>query len=163
MNRRSKFFAAYGLPLAFVAAGLCAPRATFAAPPTDACALLTPKQVGSVLGVPVFAGGPVSLRTSKICGWPSPGGAVPLKRVTLNIVDVTMFAYAKMGIATKYAVRTPLNGVGDEAFYDTVFGLGTGLTVRKGDAVFSVRVYGFPVEQIMKKEKALALDVLARL
>lgn len=163
MTLRPRINAAHGLLLAFVAAGLGAPQAAYAAPPTDACALLTPIQVGSVLGVPVFEGGPVSPSTRKICAWPAPGGVVPFKRVMLNIVDVNVFAYAKIGVATKDVVRTPLNGVGDQAFYDTVSDLGTGLTVRKGEAAFSVRVYGFPVEQVMQKEKALALNVLASL
>lgn len=140
----------------------CASRAAYAAPPTDACSLLTPAQVGSVLGISVSSGGPLSPNMKAICGWPAPGGAEPPKRVMVNIANVRVFAGAKMGLAGKDEVITPLSGVGDEAFYDTV-GMGTALFVRKGNFAFSVRVYGFPPDQIKAKEKVLAQDVLAKL
>jgi hypothetical protein len=142
----------------------CASRAAYAAPPTDACSLLTPAQVSSVLGIPVSAGGSLSPNMKTICGWPTPGGAVPPKRVMVNIAQVTVFAGAKMGLAGESEVITPLSGVGDEAFYDAdKAGRGAALFVRKGDFAFSVRVYGFPPDQIKEKEKTLAQDALAKL
>jgi hypothetical protein len=139
-------------------------RTTHAAPPTDACSLLTPAQVSSVLGSPVSGGGSLTQNTKTICGWPAPGGTVPPKRVMVNIAHVSVFAGAKMGLAGDSEVITPLSGVGDEAFYDAdKAGRGAALFVRKGDFAFSVRVYGFPPDQIKEKEKTLAQDALAKL
>lgn len=159
MNGNSKIaITCFGLLICIV----CASRAAYAAPPTDACSLLTPAQVGSVLGISISAGGPLSPNMKAICGWPAPGGGAPPKRVMVNIANVRAFAGAKMGLGGKEEVITPLGGLGDEAFYDVV-GRSTALFVRKGDFAFSVRVYGFPPDEIKAKEKALALDVLARL
>ena len=138
-------------------------RTAYAAPPTDACSLLTPAQVSAVLGSPV-SGGPFTQNSKTICAWPAPGGAVPPKRVMVNITHVSVFAGAKMGLAGENEAITPLSGVGDEAFYDgDKAGRGTALFVRKGDFAFSVKVFGFPPDQIKEKEKTLAQDALAKL
>jgi hypothetical protein len=134
-----------------------------AAPPTDACALLTQAQINSVLGASVAAGQHIG--SNALCGWGQAGG----KRVVLSI-------YTQMGSMTpvqrfnmtkespvKGIVKTPVSGVGDDALYVTTPGLGTGLFFRKGSAAFDLRVYGFPLEQIKTKEKALALDAIAKL
>jgi hypothetical protein len=59
--------------------------------------------------------------------------------------------------------KTPLSGIGDDAYYVTTRGLGTGLDVKKGNCVFQIRVYGFPEDQIKAMEKTLAQDALAKL
>jgi hypothetical protein len=41
--------------------------------------------------------------------------------------------------------------------------MGVGLYVKKGNAVFLVRVSGFPMEDAKAKEKALAQQVLTKL
>lgn len=136
-----------------------------AAPPTDACALLTQSQVSSVLGVSVGAGQRLMSGQPALCGWGQAGG----KRVVLNI-------YTQMGSRTpvdrfnttkntpvKGIVKTPVNGIGDDALFMTTPGFGTGLFFRKGSAAFDLRVYGFPVDQIEAKEKTLALDIIAKL
>lgn len=133
--------------------------AAYATPPTDACSLLTPAQVSSVLGTPVSAGGALGQKT--MCAWPAPGGTHPPKRVMVYISNVRVFAGAKMGLAGKAEVITPLSGVGDEAFYDVV-GSSIALFARKGDFAVSVKVFGFPPDQTKDKEKALALDILAK-
>lgn len=138
------------------------PRIAYAAPPTDACSLLTPAQVGSVLGISVSAGGSPSPNMKALCSWPAPGGTVPPKRVLVNIANVRAFVGAKMRLVGKEEVITPLSGVGDEAFYDVV-GSSIRLFARKGDFAFSVRVYGFPPDQIKEKEKELAQDAVAKL
>lgn len=136
----------------------------YAAPPTDACSLLTPAQVSAVLGSPVSGGGSLTQNTKTICAWPALGGTVPPKRVMVTISHVTVFAGAKMGLAGQNEVITPLSGVGDEAFYDAdKAGRGAALFVRKGDFAFSVKVFGFPPDQIKEKEKTLAQDALAKL
>lgn len=141
---------------------MSAPRTSYAAPPTDACSLLTPAQVGPVLGMSVSAGGSLSPNLKAMCGWPAPGGAVPPKRVLVTITKVNVFAGAKMGLAGKAEVITFVSGVGDEAFYD-VHGSSITFFARKGDFAFSVRVYGFSPDESKAKEKELAQDVLARL
>jgi len=137
---------------------LGASRATYAAPPTDACALLTSAQVSAVLGVSVGVGERIVPSSSTLCGY---GGAGAAKRVVVAIITVNMFTQEKtplQGIKEEAAA-----GVGDEAHYMTTPGFGTGLSVKKGNFAFKVRVYGFPLEQIKTKEKTLARDVLAKL
>lgn len=94
---------------ALIAFSTGASQFSYAAPPTDACALVTPAQIGPVLGVNTGI----------------------QEELAPDIDDVT----------------TP--------------GFGTGLSVRKGGFVFKVRLYGFPIEQIKAKERALASNTLA--
>lgn len=134
-----------------------------AAPPTDACALLTQAQVSSVLGASVGAG--QHLGANSLCGWGQMGG----KRVVLSMytqmgsmTPVQRFNNAK-NTPVKGIIKTPVSGIGDDALYMTTPGLGTGLFFRKGSAAFDLRVYGFPLEQIKEKEKTLALNIIGKL
>lgn len=140
-----------------------------AAPPSDACSLLTSAQVSAVLGVSVGGGEKIAPSSTSVCGWEVPGEKkMDRKRVVLSI-------YTQMGSRTPLqrfnAAKTPVqgitkesvSGVGDEAIFATTPGLGTGLIFRKGDAAFDLRVYGFAIDQLKAKEKTLAQDVLARL
>jgi hypothetical protein len=134
-----------------------------AAPPTDACALLTAAQVNSALGASVGAG--QHLGANSLCGWGQMGG----KRVVLSMytqmgsrTPVDRFNTAKNS-PVKGIVKAPVTGVGDDALYMTTPGLGTGLFFRKGSAAFDLRVYGFPLDQIKEKEKTLALDIIGKL
>jgi hypothetical protein len=146
-----------------------AARTTFAAPPTDACSLLTSAQVTAVLGVPVGAGEKIVPNSTAMCGWEVPGQkAFDRKRVVLSIytqmgslTPIQRFNNAKIPI--KGITKVPVSGVGDDAIFATTPGLGTGLIFRKGDAAFDLRVYGFSVDQLEAKEKALAADVIAKL
>lgn len=137
-----------------------------AAPPSDACSLLTQAQVSSILGMPVDAGQHLIPNSSSICGWGKTGPAE--KRVVLSIytqighlTPVDRFNAAKTPF--KGVTKTPVSGVGDDAISATTPGFGTGLIFRKGDAAFDLRVYGFPLDQLNAKEKTLALDVIAKL
>ena len=119
----------------------------------DPCSLLTPAQVGAALGTTVAAGNRIS---PTLCMW----GAPP-KRVTLTLHQPREFDALKMPIGngvTKIAVA----GIGDEAVSGTSK-IATTLSVKKGGVVFVVTVGGFPEDQTKAMEKALALDVLARL
>lgn len=152
--------------LAFVT---CGATVVFAAPPTDACSLLTPAQVSAVLGVSVGAGEKLVPTSPSLCGWEVPGqNGVSRKRVVLNIYTqlgrmspIQRFNNAKTPI--KGITKVLASGIGDDAIFATTPGFGTGLIFREGDAAFDLRVYGFPVDQIKAKEKTLALDVLAKL
>jgi hypothetical protein len=154
---------------AFLLVVLGSARVVQAAPPTDACSLLTSAEVSAVLGVPVGAGKKTLPTSTAICGWEVPGEkSMDRKRVVLSI-------YTQIGSRTPVqrfdAAKTPMKGitkeavggVGDDAIFATTPGFGTGLSFRKGDAAFDLRVYGFPADQLKAKEKALAQDVLAKL
>jgi hypothetical protein len=128
------------------------------AAPSDACTLLTPEQVSSVLGVTVGAGERVVASSPKICGF---GGAASAKRVVVALLTSEMFTHEKtplQGISEE-----SVSGLGDDAHFMTTPGFGTGLSVKKNDYAFKIRVYGFPLGQIKEKEKTLAQQVLAKL
>lgn len=145
------------------------PHIVFAATPTDACSLLTPAEVSAVLGVSVRVGEKIVPNSTALCGWDVPGEKrLDRKRVVLNI-------YTQIGSLTPIQrfnnamtpitgiTKVPVTGVGDAALFATTPGLGTGLIFRKGDAAFDLRVYGFPLDQVEEKERALAAHVLAKL
>ena len=137
----------------FVLAGGNA-RVAYGAPPTDACSLLSPEQVSSVLGVKVEAG---KALTAKACTWP--GG--PGKKVGLNLIKPQAFAAAKTPVG-KGIVKTDVSGIGDGAVYGAN-GARTELTVKKGNAAFTLVVIGFSDAQNKAKEKTLALEVCSKL
>lgn len=133
-----------------------APSASAA--PADACTLVTPEQVSSVLGVTVGSGERVVASSPKMCGF---GGAASAKRVVVALLTLEMFAHEKtplQGISEE-----SVGGLGDDAHFMTTPGFGTGLSVKKGNFAFKIRVYGFPVDQIKEKERTLAQQVLAKL
>jgi hypothetical protein len=144
----------------------CGSRA-YAAPPTDACSLLTPAQAGAVLGMTVGAG--KSLGANQ-CFWSSTGNAFARQRVLLHLFGTVgtltpaqQFDATKAPVSARGIVKTSVSGIGDDAVYVERSERDTGLTVKKGNTVFTVTVYGFPLDQIKAKEKTLALDVLKEL
>jgi hypothetical protein len=146
------------LAVSAVVVVLAVPRAAYAAPPTNACALVTPEQVSAVLGIKVGPGELVVPSSPKLCGFGSAGAA---KRVVIALITPDMFAHEKhplQGIHEELATA-----LGDDAHYMTTPGFGTGLSVLKGGFAFKVRVYGFPIKQIEQKETTLAREILAKL
>ena len=139
----------------------CGANLAFAAPPPDACSLLTTGKVGEVLGVAVKDGERIVPTSPIMCGWAGPGGPANSKRVVASILTLDIFNHEKTPL--KGITETQAPGLGDEAHYMTTPGFGTGLSVRKGNFVFKIRVYGFPDETTKQKEKALAEQVLAKL
>jgi len=157
MSWKTKVAAVVGAFL-FVAAGNA--RVAHAAPPTDACSLLTPEQVSSVLGFSAKPGHPVPSDTT-VCDWP----LTSLAKATKD----TKEAEVKILDAESWALITPAanaaaqaKGIGDFAVYLGDPTLMT-LYVKKGDSKFSVNVHGFPLDQVKAKEKTLAQDVVAKL
>lgn len=135
----------------------------YAAPPSDACSLLTAAQASATLGVAVSDG---KSSVPHECEWSQPGAGVGGKGVLAEILGpmgsmtaVDRFNTVKMPVGR--IVKTPVTGLGDDAVY--VETAGAALYVKKGDFVFQIRVHGFPLEEIKAKEKTLALDVLAKL
>ena len=139
-----------------------APAAS-AAPAGDACALLTPAEVGAALGVAVGAGSHVTPTFKRTCTWnatASGGGTV-----TLMLQDVGGFdggkRLARMG--GKNTSLTPVSGVGDDAYYLAIGSL-VGIMVKKGNVAFKIAVYSrLPLDSLEAKEKALAQKAAARL
>jgi len=136
--------------------------------PGDACAFLNQTQITAALGVTVAAGKQIG-PSSALCGWVQPGDPKHSgNRVLLalygslgKLSPVERFENSKapvQGIA-----KTPISGVGDDAYYIDTPGLGVGLNVRKANSAFQIRVYGFPVDQIKTLEKTLAQIVVAKL
>ena len=140
-----------------------------ASPPDDACSLLTQARVSSVLGVSVGAGLPISPTNPRTCGWSQPNDANHTgKRVLLDVfgpigklTPADRFLNGKTPV--KGITKTPVSGIGDDAYFIMTPGLGTGLNVKKGNSAFQIRVYGFSQDQIEAMEKALAQDALAKM
>lgn len=157
--------------LAFAATPACA------SPPADACALLTPAQLSSIVGVTMGAGQHTTPTFVKTCTWTRSGGAPNgIRIVTVSYQNAGAFGGAKQmtmqmqaaasekGAAGK-AVFLPARGIGDDAFYANM-GMATymGLLVKKGDVSFKVAIYGAVTpDKVEAMEKSIALQVLSKL
>jgi hypothetical protein len=136
---------------------------------SDACSLLARARVSAVLGVSVSAGQRIPPAGPEICGWSQPSDTNHTgKRVMLTVFG----SMGKLTPADRFAngktpvqgiTKTPVSGIGDDAYYITTPGFGTALNVKKGSSVFQIRVYGFSVDQIKAVEKTLAQDVLGKI
>jgi hypothetical protein len=166
MNSKS-MAAALGGALCVLA--LSGSRAAYAAPPSDACSLLTSAQVTAALGASVAAGESLVPGRATVCGWEVAGQhSMNRQRVVLSIytrigslTPLERFNNAKTPMAG--IEKEPASGVGDDAIFVTTPGFGTGLIFRKGDGAFDLRVYGFPIDQVKAKEKTLADCVIQSL
>lgn len=167
MNPSFKFALGF---LALLLLVLCIPKVGYAAPPQP-CSLLTQAQVSKTLGTAVLAGkskGQFDCEWDQV-GWTMAGG----QRVLLHVLGpvgsetpAQRFNTIKRPLPFGRMTKTPVSGVGDDAVYMPASGLGPELTVKKGEIVFQVVIQGSPrnqVNEIEAKEKALALDVLAKL
>lgn len=142
----------------------------FAAPATDACALLTQAQVTAAMGVPMGPGQHSGSGPS-MCVWYEPGSSAAKPSAMRVLLDV----FGQMGSLTpvdrfnngktpvKGIKKNPVSGVGDDAYSIVTPGIGPGLNVKKGNSAFQVRVYGFTPDQIDALEKTLAQAVAAKL
>lgn len=162
MSSKSTVATMFGAVLVFA---LGASPAAYAAPPKDACTLLTAAQVSAALGVSVETG---KTADKSICEWSQQGAALG-KAVLLTILEpignltpVDRFNAAKMPLPVKGITKTPVSGLGDDAVYGgNKFRVA--LTVKKGNSAFEIMVSGFRVEESKAKERALAQEVLAKL
>ncbi len=149
-----------------LAASLCGAAAQpgSATPAGDACELLTQAQITAVLGVSVGAGQHVVPNSGRMCGWSEPGGPTMIaKRVSLTLS--TMHSFTRGKTPFQGITKTPVKGIGDDAYYVTASGLGTTLSVKKGNAAFSISVKGsgYTLDQIKAMEKTLAQKAVAKL
>jgi hypothetical protein len=165
MHFRSSLYA-INIFIAVVCAAL--PPAASAAPPTDACALLSTAQLSAALGVPMDAGTYVTPGFLRTCTWTPSGGATPgLKFVTLYLQPADGFDAGKgmlqMGQSGGKVLLTSLSGVGDDAYYADFGGKITSLFVKKGATALKLTWYGATApEKVMAIEKTLALQALSK-
>lgn len=135
-------------------------RVAEAAPPIDACSLLTTAEVSAVVGASVGGGTPLFPTDTRVCHWRTTEFKI---QVQLFLKDAQAFAHAKMAFPGKVVVST--SGIGDDAVYTSGGGAPAVLSVKKGDVSFDVHVlkYRLSDEKIKAMEKHLASEVLARL
>jgi hypothetical protein len=156
----------------FIVAAATAPLAT-AAPPSDACPLLTQAEVTAVVGVSVGAGSHITPTYLKSCTWEPPGGAtVQFSSVLLALESAAAWQSAKAMLQAvanspnnikNGITMTPASGIGDDALYSSV-GNYTKLIVKKGDVAFQIVISGSaPIEKKRDMEKALAAKVISKL
>jgi hypothetical protein len=135
-----------------------APHRGHAMTPTDACTLLTPSQIESVIGVAVSAGEPVTSNIRTSCKWLQ-AGVDPFKAKTV-IVSIKSAQAFEMGknLPPGRISSSPVSGIGDEAYMTSgSISYGATLSVRKNGAAYTVTVRGYPdVATIQSKDTALA-------
>jgi hypothetical protein len=149
--------------LGIVAAAAVA--AAQAAPPGDACALLTPGQVSAVAGVAFGPGTYVTPTFKATCTWNATGNVKQddAKIITLMLEGADAFQAGEQKVQSSTLPGGSAGGIGDDAYFVTM-GHFASLFVRKGNVAFKVTVYGqLPVEKMQAMENALAQQVVARL
>jgi len=120
------------------------------------CSLLTSAQVTAAVGVPVGAAQPIA---NTGCSW-----TAPHMIVTLSLWDGSKWDRMKTPVPGMN--RTPLAGLGDDAFYTTMGPADkqiATLSVKKGSTAYLIKVYGPNATDQMSMEKTLAGNVLAKL
>jgi hypothetical protein len=140
-----------------IGASISAP-VVMAAPATDACALVTPEQVGEVVGAKMSAGVNPAPGFTKTCTWTAKGIIV-----TLMLEGADAFQKQKTSPMPGMEV-TPASGVGDDAFYAAI-SPNVSLFAKKGSSAFKATVYSSAFSMDKKKdlEKTLAQQVVGKL
>lgn len=114
------------------------------------CKLLTQDQVSSAVAASVGAGSALP----NGCSWSSTGKGKLM--VTVSTQSEKLYAGAKSGS------KTPVSGIGDEAFFTGVQNF-VSLWVKKGGTFLLLRLYGLPVNEAQPKLTALAKMVVPKL
>lgn len=135
---------------------------------SDACSLLSQSRISTILGVAIDAGRHIGSSTA-LCGWGEPNDPdhsgkhvlLTIFRAVGKISPVERFENGKTPI--QGIAKTPVSGVGDDAYYIDTPGFGVGLNVKKGAFAFQVKVFGFSPKTTRTFENSLAQDVLAKL
>ena len=139
----------------------------------DACSLLGAEQIGSALGVAVSAGqhpaAPAGATDDlRTCQWYEVGKSgfdgkmveIDIMGQTGNLSPVDRFNNAKQPVPGM--TRTPVAGVGDDAYYIENPGFRS-INVRKGTAAFEVHVHGASAAQAKQILKRLAQQAASKL
>ena len=132
----------------------------------DACALLTPGEIGGAVGVPVTAGSHVTPTYLKTCTWNPTASGSAIRSVTLFLQTAAAYDSGKHQIVAARraagANGTTIKAVADG--YSFVVGDQVGLLVKKGAVSFKVTVYAtLPVDKKEAMELALAKAAVAKL
>lgn len=155
-----------GRPTSGVAAAAVGVSPVASAAPTggDACSLLTLAEVSAAINFVVNK--EIGDATGRTCTWTyaDPNLMVGFNTARLDVIDPATFGITKSGPATGTAI-TPVDGLGDSAFYLDAGTGGTSLSVEKGSRAFTVSVLGtaYTTAQSESDEKTLAGYVLARI
>jgi hypothetical protein len=131
----------------------------------DACSLLTAAQVSAAASVSVGAGTYVAPTSKKTCVWtPSGNDAKTIASITLLVEPATMYDGGKRLGAAKSVVITPVNGVGDDAYYQVIDTMAV-MFVKRGAVAFKVSVYAHAMSVDKKEaiERTLAQQILGKL
>jgi hypothetical protein len=119
------------------------------------CDWVTLSQVKAAMGVDMNAGMPI-FNTG--CSW---HGSTERVDVTLSFQLASKWWAAIKAPIVPY-IKTPVSGIGDEAIYIKGGNL-VWLSVKKGDKILNVKVYGVNDEAKQKTiEKTLALETLPK-
>ena len=124
--------------------------------PSNPCAQVTAAEVGAALGETVEAGQQAGTKT---CSW---SANKPTHQVVSLMYSPPGDWNTRKTRLMPGVTKTPVNGVGDEAFAETAANFTT-LYVKKGSTIFMVRVYGVPdVGRQLAIEKPIAQRVAAK-
>jgi hypothetical protein len=133
--------------------------AAWAAPP-NACRLVTPAEVGALVGASVAQGPSVSGPNSSTCDWKQTGAT---RNGTVEVIVATKSA-EMFEAGKRIGTVVPVAGVGDEAYQTTYGKTYTVLSARKGANAVTVTVRGLKdAAAIQAAEKAVTKAVVARL
>src|SRR5689334_4927147 len=145
---------------ALAAAGLWLWAGAAAAAPPLACKLLSPAELGGLVGASVAQGPSVNGPTSSTCEWKQTGGKPGSEvQVIVSTKSADMFEKGR-----RIGAVAPVAGVGDEAYQTTYGPHFTVLSARKAGNAVTVTVRGLKdVAAIQAAEKAVTKTVVARL
>jgi hypothetical protein len=161
------------LSIVVVLASLAKVGALNAGTPLDACALLTASQVSSAVGAAVGSGQPIMPNNTTLCTWSEQGVPAGTERnVTVSLMTAKSFENGRTPMTA--VTKTPVSGVGDEAYFVESKGMTAGLSVRKGDTAFQVRARTNPKwfrtgktpeseQKDQSVDRSLALEILKKL
>lgn len=128
----------------------------------DPCSLLTASDVSGALELPVEPG---KLVGATVCSWqPAKQPPRTIRKVTITLLTPAMYAAMSLSTPNNRWTKTAVTGVGDEAVSATSSNKEDAtLAVRKGGQGFVVRVWGFPLDQLLVKERTLAIAAAGRI
>lgn len=120
--------------------GGAAAAAAFEVATGDACKLLTAAQVSAVLGVPVDEGAYSIPGHTQFCVWREHGkDELTAQNVQVNFLTARQYDLPKTGPYAKGAE----GGLGDEAYWAFTPGIGSTLSIKKGNTY--IRVQSRPI------------------
>jgi hypothetical protein len=172
-NKRHHSWVIFSLPLLTGLLCFLNCRQVNAGAPGDACALLTPPQVSSALGAAVGSSTPILPNNTTVCTWTEQGAPAGTERnVTVSLLTVKSFENGKTPMTGM--TKTPVSGLGDDAYFVEAHSMTAGLNVKKGDTCFQIRARTNPKwfktgktpeseQKDQAVDRALAFEILKKL